>query len=336
MNNTKIFKKVRRRDLRDIYLFGKKILTYSRKSKKVESFDLSMFEYLDGYKNILNKNLNEDCHSVSSDSSEQINDKSKKEFLFQYWNSGEDNAPAFVKACFRSIDRNCSNLNIVRLSDDNFQEYADIPDFIMEKYKAGKISKTHFSDYLRTCLLIKNGGYWCDATVYMTGPIPEDISSSDFFMFKSSSFSMLNDRNKGYVPSMSMLDVLKDHPFPSDPSICGSSWFLHSKHPNLRLLKLVKLILDEYWRREDHLINYFLFHYVLTYVVIHDELSRNTYASLPNLCNFNPHLLLSILYDHFDKDLFSEISLLSPVHKLTYQKHADIEGTFIEFLLNQN
>ena len=109
------------------------------------------------------------------------------------------------------------------------QKYADIPDYIMEKYKEGMITKTHFSDYLRTCLLLKNGGYWCDATVYMTGQIPNEITSSEFFMFKTPSFSMLDDRKEGYVPSMAILDILKDHPFPSDPCICGSSWFLHSK-----------------------------------------------------------------------------------------------------------
>lgn len=185
------------------------------------------------------------------------------------------------------------------MSDDNLWLYVDIPDFIMEKYKVGKITKSCFSAYIGTCLLLKNDGDWCDAVVYMTGAIPEKISPSDFFMFKSSSFSMHNYRNNGYVSFMFMLDFFKAHLFPSAPIIWVSSKFLHSKSTNLSLLRLVMLILGEYWLRKDKLINYFLFHYVLTCVVIHDEISNNIYAFLPNLCNFNLHILLRILYDLF-------------------------------------
>jgi len=181
---------------------------------------------------------------------------------------------------------------------------------------------------------LKWGGIWCDATVYMTGQIPKKISSSDFFMFKSDSFCITNDKQKGYVPSMSMLDVLKDLPSSSNPVICGSSWFLSAGKNNLRVLNLVKKILDEYWLREDHLIDYFLFHYVLSYVVVTDKISRDIYSNMANYCNFNPHILLNVLYDRYNENLFNEIKSLSSIHKLTYQKNADIEGTFIEYLLD--
>lgn len=332
MNKMKIFKKIRHRDSREIYLFGHKVFSYSRESNKKEKYSLSLYEYLDGYKDII-KSYDEGDPKHASKINDEQSEVGQK-ILFQYWNSGEENAPALVKNCFKSVEQWCTEYKIVRLNDSNLQEYIDIPEHILQKYRSGIITKAHFSDYVRTCLLLKWGGIWCDATVYMTGPISKEISDADFFMFKSDSFCITNDKNKGYVPSIKMLDILKDLPSSSNPIICGSSWFLAASKRNLRVLNLVKLILEEYWKKEDHLIDYFLFHYVLSYVVLTDQISQKTYSVMPNYCNFNPHLLLNMLYDRFNKDLFNEVKSLSAIHKLTYQKNADIEGTFIEHLLD--
>lgn len=332
MSYSKILKKIRRRNSREIYFLGHKIFSYSRKSHKKDNYSLSLFKYLDGYKYLIDS-FEESKFKDSSDNLPFVSDKNSKIILFQYWNSGVESAPEIVKTCFKSVDKWCSDYRIVRLNDNNLSEYVDIPEHIMEKYQAGIISKAHFSDYIRAYLLLKWGGIWCDATVYMTGPIPKEISSSDFFMFKSDSFFTTNDKQKGYVPSMLMLDVLKDLPSYSNPVICGSSWFLYAGKNNLRILNLVKKILDEYWLREDHLIDYFLFHYVLSYVVLTDKISRDIYSNMENYCNFNPHILLNVLYDRYNERLFNEIKTLTSIHKLTYQKNADIEGTFIEYLL---
>ncbi|WP_202107663.1 capsular polysaccharide synthesis protein [Succinivibrio dextrinosolvens] len=333
MSKEKFFKKIRRRDSREIYLLGHKIFSYSRKNNKKEKYSLSLYEYLDSYKELVQTNDNSHDKSNLENSWETSIDSEKKN-LFQYWNSGEDNAPLLVKKCFSSVDKWCSDYNIIRLNDNNLHDYVDIPKHIMDKYQAGIISKAHFSDYLRTCLLLRWGGIWCDATVYMTGPIPKEITSSDFFMFKSDSFCTTNDKNDGYVPSRLMLDLLKDLPSSSNPVICGSSWFLHAGKSNLRILSLVKLILDEYWKREEHLIDYFLFHYVLSFVVVSDDKSREVFSRMPNFCNFNPHLLLNVLYDKYNESLFNEIKSLTSINKLTYQKNANIDGTFIEHILN--
>ncbi len=43
----------------------------------------------------------------------------------------------------------------------------NIPNSIVSKWKSNVISDTHFSDIIRTELLIKYGGTWIDSTVYV-------------------------------------------------------------------------------------------------------------------------------------------------------------------------
>lgn len=56
------------------------------------------------------------------------------------WLQGLESAPPIVKACY-----------------------------ILDKWKAGIISNTHFSDILCLELLTSRGGIWVDATVFVTG-----------------------------------------------------------------------------------------------------------------------------------------------------------------------
>ena len=54
---------------------------------------------------------------------------------------------------------------------------------------------------------------------------------------------------------------------------------------------------------------------------------------MPNLANRNPHLLLNVLWDKFDEDLFEELKQLSSIHKLTYKISTD-NNTFFEYIKN--
>lgn len=335
----KVLKKIRKRNKREIYLFGKKVFSYNRGAKqKTNSDEISLWAYLERFKFVLSENTSSQFSDAYTDKSsldsEKLSLDGKKAFLFQYWNTGEDNAPQMVKVCFKSVERYCKDLKIVRLDDSSICSYIDIPDYILEKYKSGVISKAHFSDYIRTCLLLKYGGFWCDATVYLTSTFClEELIQSDFFMFKSQFFNLKDCNNKNIIPSFDLISVFKDISSGDSSILCGSSWFLYAK-ANSRILNLVKAILDEYWKYENKLINYFLFHYVLTFVIMHDEDSAEIFCSMYSRDNFNPHILQNVLYDKFDESMFSEIKKLSPIHKLTYQKSSEIEGTFLEYLFS--
>ena len=102
--------------------------------------------------------------------------------IWQYWAQGYENVPDVVRKCLDSVDEYASGFTIIRLSDENLEEYLYIPGFVKEKKSI--FSRAFFSDLLRLMLLQTYGGIWLDATIMLTGPIPEDIASQNFFVFR--------------------------------------------------------------------------------------------------------------------------------------------------------
>lgn len=102
--------------------------------------------------------------------------------IWQYWAQGYEHVPDVVRKCLDSVDQYAADYTIVRLTDANLADYLDVPDFIREK--RGKMTTAHYSDLLRLMLLKTYGGIWMDATILLTGPIPEEYTNQDFFVFR--------------------------------------------------------------------------------------------------------------------------------------------------------
>ena len=105
-----------------------------------------------------------------------------EKIIWQYWAQGYEDLPMTVKECLESIDRNAGEYTIVRLTDENLPEYLDLPDFVQEKRDS--YSRAFFSDLLRLLLLKTYGGIWMDATIFLSGPIPAEYTSHNFFVFR--------------------------------------------------------------------------------------------------------------------------------------------------------
>lgn len=99
------------------------------------------------------------------------------------WWQGIDNAPALVQRCVESIRRNVKEHDVIILTDENYRRYVDIPDWIVDKYRNGVFSRTHFSDILRYCLLSQHGGLWLDATFFCAHPL-DDYLDMPLFTIK--------------------------------------------------------------------------------------------------------------------------------------------------------
>src|SRR5574344_239860 len=109
---------------------------------------------------------------------------SKNKIIWFCWFQGLENAPELVNVCYKSIQKNMPDYEIKVVTSKNYFEYTNFPDFIIKKWKEGVISNAHFSDLLRTNLLINHGGTWIDSTVLMTSKIPNEIELSNFFVFR--------------------------------------------------------------------------------------------------------------------------------------------------------
>lgn len=91
--------------------------------------------------------------------------------IYFCWLQGKENFPPIVRICYNSLKQNAGSYEIVFLDEKNFSNYVEIAPHILDKFKAGKISRTHFSDILRVNLLEQHGGLWLDATILVTEPL---------------------------------------------------------------------------------------------------------------------------------------------------------------------
>ena len=195
--------------------------------------------------------------------------------IYWCWFQGLSNAPKLYQATFNSVKNNCNNHNIIIINETNLNQYVKFPNYILEKYKRKLFSSTHFSDLLRLELLIKYGGTWVDASVLIT-KCDDIYFNRDLFFFNL------------------------------------SSWFLTSEKES-PILKTTRDLLYEYWRKENYLCYYFLFH---EFLMLAYKRYQNDYLSMPNLSNGPEHLLHSYLVKQYNDTIFSNIIKKIFVHKL--------------------
>lgn len=233
----------------------------------------------------------------------------KSNVVWVCWMQGMDQAPALVQRCYRSLKENLTGKEIVLLTEENLRQYVQIPDFIMEKFHKGIITRTHFSDILRLELLIQNGGTWIDATVFCSGnDIPKYMMEDEFFIFQ------------------------KIKPGSDGSAINMSSWFM-SAWSNQKFLLATRELLYAYWKKNNHMIDYFLLH--LFMMIVKDYYQEEWKQIIP-YPNSLPHVLQLMQFEKFDQKRWEAACKASPFHKLTYKlREEDIrkEGTFYRYIM---
>lgn len=216
------------------------------------------------------------------------------ESIFMYWKQGWDNAPQLVKKCQYYAKQHAGNHPLIFLDETNVHSYVKMPDYIEELHEKGTIKEALYSDMLRICLLEQYGGYWMDATCFLSAPIPQHIDNSDFFMFSNT-----------LLPEWSS-------------PIKGSNWFIHSKLQT-SVLSYVKRFLFNYWKHKKYLINYYIFHIALAAIVDSINEVEASFESMPYICNMNPHVLQKSFGKTFEKESYDFILQQCFIHKLTYK-----------------
>ena len=206
------------------------------------------------------------------------------------WLQGIDSAPMVVKHCYASINKWLHDWNIVLITADNFTDYATLPDFVINKWKSGVISNTHFSDILRLQLLVEHGGLWLDATTMLTGTVPGFVLQSNFFVF-----------HNGWM---------------DEEMINMASWFIYSAQPKHELLVQTRDLLYAYWEKFDFLKNYFLLHMMFRIVT---NANAEAWNSVPYFNQIDNHLLMNELQKPFNAQRVGQICKLTTIHKLTYK-----------------
>ena len=227
------------------------------------------------------------------------------------WLQGMEKAPEIVKRCVDSVKRNMPKYEVRVLTAENMFEYVTLPEHIVRKYKNGTITFTHFSDILRTTLLVQHGGIWLDATVLLTDELPAQMTEAPLFFLQKSKLQT--------VPHM------------------GSSWMLVA-HKGNAVLKRILELLSAYWKKENKLRDYYLFHLFFYLVLERNEAGKQAHRAIPYVPNVDAHTLQYSLFDEYDECVWKQMTSRSPIHKLTWKfnhnEPLDKCGTNYDYILH--
>lgn len=311
-----LFNKVGGKEILRQYLHGH-VLIYSLLMTLMLGFDKKSLEIVrlavnnrllkiirKKYKGVINSYLELEKNASNEEKREirdEGNENQKK--VWVCWFQGMDQAPYIVRKCYQSLQRHISDREIIVITDQNYKNFVQFPEFIQRKIDAEIISKTHMSDLLRLELLKNYGGTWIDSTVFCTGKCPDYMLDADLFLFQN----------------------LK--PGLNGKATCISNWFMTAKKNN-KIICLTLALLYEYWEKNNQLSDYFIFHDFFQLAI---EVYSNEWSRVIPFSNATPHILLLRLFEQYDEKVWCAVKEQTVFHKLTYKftdEQSKLDGTY--------
>ena len=229
-------------------------------------------------------------------------DSPYREKIWACWWQGEQNAPEIVKTCLKSIRRAANGHEVIVLDETNYRDYADLPDWIVDKYNRGVISRTQFSDVLRFSLLAQHGGIWLDSTIFCSAPLPADAFERALFTISR--------------PDCDHMSVAAGR---------FSDFCIGCSYASRRIFVAIRDAYYLYWMTNDYLIDYLTNDYM---IVLLQEYNPNYIGRAFNeVIPSNPQLgkLLILLNEPFTSDKWGEVSSSTSIFKLSWKMNCSTE-----------
>jgi len=272
----------------------------TRRKKRYKATYNACMRYLDRYSDM-----------ASRIKPESIDMSPEPERAFTIWFQGEENAPALVKSCFRSMRRHLEQ-ELVILDEKTLFQWISLPDFVIRKWKDGTITHAGFSDICRIELLYEHGGLWFDATDFVTAPVPEDIMNQEAFVFLG------GDKVGGYYAGI-------------------QSCFMRAKKGN-PLYGVWREAIFEYWKEEDSAIDYFWCHLLFCLCTKVNPIAAACFAKMEKRVQDPTHTLWGAhAGDEYDEETFASLTAGSFFQKTNFKdkRLAAIEpGSIAEYVVN--
>jgi len=232
------------------------------------------------------------------------------EKIYSIWLQGEEKAPEIVRACWRSVRANCSQ-ELVILDEAQLLSGLDLPEYVVRKYKEGRMTRAHFSDICRVELLYRHGGIWLDATDFVTRDFPKWLLDEDFFIYMGGNY------------------VSGSYAF-------VQNCFFRSRRGNYILGAWREAIL-EYWKHEDSAVDYFVHQLLFWRVISRNPRAAELFSAMPKISQDGTHLLWFDNRDKpFDREVFDRLASGALFQKTEYKSVSaqhPVPGSFADVMM---
>lgn len=236
----------------------------------------------------------------------------KANTIWILWLQGEQYAPPLVKACINSVKQNApKKMEIIVLDEKIIRKYVDFPNEIWEKREKGIIPNAQFSDLVRIDLLCRYGGIWIDSTVLCTGYDKqfEYIANAPLFVYKD-------------------MDLIKQDWMPT----IASNWLI-SAYSNSKILLMTRKLLFEYWKKNNRLVDYYIFHFFFAFSV---QKYMDEWDEVEMYNNKTPHTMQAELGKKYNYQRWNQLINMSCFHKLNrYVNYENIDNSFYMYIIKK-
>lgn len=240
-------------------------------------------------------------------------DPDMRDRIWMCWWQGQEKAPDIAKKCMESVRKNASGREVVVITEKNYKEYVQLPQWLEEKYRMGIISRTHFSDVLRMHLLATYGGMWLDATVFCAEGGVDACFREPVWSIKRPGYGHISVGCGDFVTGTMQ---------------CGYEYRW--------VYVIFKDFLLHYWRSNDFLVDYLMLDYLIDLVRRNNRHVNDVFSRIePN--NARSDNLIKIMNMPYDdalwQDMKRDTALFTLSWKQKYVLEKDGKETFYAKLL---
>ena len=213
------------------------------------------------------------------------------------WWQGVEKMPELVKMCNERLRQVIPpQARICMITFENYKDYVQFPDHIIQKFQDGKISMTALSDILRVALLSEYGGFWIDATVFVSGEFPSEFITRNFYT------------QRMYDPEKWMHEACKGR-------WCG--FMMAGSRGNL-IFRFLRDAFYQWWMDHDCVIDYVILDYFLLAAYHNIPVVKKMIDSVSDN-NVDVFEMYKKLHLPYSGELLRQLTRTTVMHKLTYK-----------------
>lgn len=203
-----------------------------------------------------------------------------------------------VKKCIESQKKALTDYEHRVLTLENYHQWVELPEYVVKKFRKGKIPRALFTDLLRLAVLKKYGGVWLDASVLFTGFENEKLLNR-WNRIEQSEFTIYRYFKRGRKETVGL-----------------SNWFIAAR-PNEFVVSTVLDMLLAYWKDYNCTVDYYIMH---LYIGMALKAVPSLAESMPRENSYQSIMLGRVLAKDYDKDWWDDVKAHVFLHKLNYRK----------------